>query len=58
MGNGVIAFLAGIAAVAWIYNKMLRKTGNNKQSSAVIAGVSGVLIFILIFIVLGFIFND
>ncbi|MEI6237421.1 MAG: hypothetical protein WCP03_02365 [Candidatus Saccharibacteria bacterium] len=55
MGSGVIAFITAIAAIAWIYNKMLHKTGNNKPSSITVAVISGVLLFILIFIVLGLI---
>jgi len=55
MGSGIIALLAAIAAMAWIYNKMLHKTGNNKPSSITVAIISGVLLFILIYIVLGII---
>lgn len=58
MGNGVIAFLAAIAATAWLYNKMLHKTGNNKPSSLIVAVISGVLVFILVFIALGFILTS
>jgi hypothetical protein len=58
MGNGVIAFLGAIAATAWLYNKMLHKTGNNKPNSLIVAVISGVLVFVLLFIALGFVFSS
>ena len=57
MGNGVIAFFAAAAAMAWIYSKMMRKTGQNMQSSIIVVVISGVLIFFVAYFALGFILS-
>jgi hypothetical protein len=55
MGNGIIAFLVAISASVWIYTKMMRKTGNNAGSAATVAGVSAVVVFIAVLLLLGLI---
>lgn len=57
MANWIVALLLATGAGAWIYNKLLRTTGNNTRSSAIGAVVSGLLIFVLALIILGFISN-
>lgn len=57
MGNGVIAFFAAVAAMAWIYSKMMRKTGQNMQSSIIVVVISGILIFLVVYFALGFILS-
>jgi uncharacterized membrane protein YdjX (TVP38/TMEM64 family) len=52
MSAGLIAFLLALGASAWIYNKMMRTTGNNTQNSLVAAGASGFLIFIVAFFIM------
>lgn len=58
MGNGVIAFFAAAAAMAWIYSKMMRKTGQNMQSSIIVVVISGIFIFLLVFFALGFVLSS
>lgn len=52
MGNFWIAFLAAVGAGGWIYGKTQRKTGGNTQSSLITAGVSGLALFIIIWLML------
>jgi hypothetical protein len=52
MPAGLTAFLLALGASAWIYNKMMRTTGNNTQNSLVAAGASGLLIFIVSFFII------
>ena len=58
MGNGVIAFFAAVAAMAWIYSKMMRKTGQNMQTSIIVVTISGVLIFLVAYFGLGIILSS
>jgi hypothetical protein len=58
MGAGTIAFFAALGAVAWVYSKMLHKTGNNKQTSAIVAGIVGFLVFFGMFVILSFLFEN
>jgi len=53
MSNGIIAFIASIAASAWLYAKLMRSTGNNTRSSIIGAAIAGVFLFIILFFVLG-----
>jgi hypothetical protein len=55
MGNGFIAFLLAAGASTWIYSKFMRSTGGNTKNAVIAAGISGVLLFVLTLIVLGFI---
>lgn len=57
MGNGVIAFFAAASAMAWIYSKMMRKTGQNMQTSIIVVAISGVLIFLVAYFALGFVLS-
>ena len=52
MGNGIIAFLATVSAMAWLYGKFMRKTGNNAGSSVVAIVVVGILLFVVLFLLL------
>ena len=45
MGPVVIALLLAVGATTWIYSKFMRTTGNNGRSSIVAAGVAGLFIF-------------
>jgi hypothetical protein len=56
MSEGLIAFLVAVGATAWIYNKFMRNTGNLTQRSFIAAGISGIVIFLVVWIILGFIF--
>lgn len=55
MANWIIALLFGLSIGTWIYSKLMRSTGSNKSSSLVAAAISAILIFLLFYIVLGFI---
>lgn len=55
MSKGVIAFLIAIGAAAWIYNKFMQRTGSLTQRSLIATGVSGLFIFLVVFIILSLI---
>jgi len=54
--NTTIALLVALSAAAWIYSKMMRSTGSNTQSSLTTAGISGVVVFIILLILLSILF--
>ena len=58
MGPATIALFTALGATAWVYTKMLRKTGNNKQTSMIIAGVTGALVFFAMFVLLTFLLRN
>jgi hypothetical protein len=43
----LIGFLLGLGVAAWIYSQMMRRTGGNNQSSLVIAGIVGLIAFVV-----------
>ncbi len=55
MGKGLIAFLIAVSATAWIYNKFMRTTGNLTQRSFIAASTTGLVVFIVAFIILSLI---
>lgn len=52
--NVMIAFLAAIGLAGWVYAKVQRSTGGNTANSLVVAGGSGLVLFIFLLIVLEF----
>jgi len=54
MGPVVVALLLAIGASTWIYSKFMRTTGNNGRSSIVAAGVAGLFIFGLAWMIANF----
>jgi hypothetical protein len=56
MANWIVALLLGLAVSVWIYEKLMNKTGNNRQNSLIAAAVTSVLLFIILYFVLGIIF--
>jgi hypothetical protein len=56
MSEGLIAFLVAVGATAWIYNKFMRTTGGLTQRSFLAAGISGIVIFLVVWFTLGLIF--
>jgi hypothetical protein len=56
MANWIVALLIGLAASVWVYEKLMNKTGNNRQNSIIAAAISGILLFIILYFVLGIIF--
>lgn len=52
MGPVFIAFILAIGASTWIYTKLNRSTGGNVQNSAIGTAISGVLIFLVAWMLL------
>jgi hypothetical protein len=52
MSNLVIAFLFAIGSSAWVYKKLLRTTGNNNKNALIGATVTGLVLFLILFLVL------
>lgn len=46
----MIALLVGLGASAWIYSKMMRKTGGITQSALIVAAIGGVFVFLVLLI--------
>jgi hypothetical protein len=51
MSNGVIAFLIGLGFAGWMYSKIYRSTGGNTRNALITAGVAGLAVFVIIFII-------
>lgn len=54
LSNLTVAFLASLGFGAWIFSKVQRQTGGNTSNSLVVAGGSGVLLFLLVVTALSF----
>lgn len=46
-GPVLIGLLAAASAMAWVYTKVMRRTGNNTQQSLITAGIAGFATFIV-----------
>jgi len=57
MSNLVIALLLGTGSGGWVYNKLLRTTGNNKKNALIGAIIIGLLLAILLYLILGSLFK-
>lgn len=55
MTSGLIAFLMAIGTATWVYQKFHNSTGGNTQNALIGAAVVGVLVFVLVFTLLGLI---
>lgn len=44
----LVGLFAGLGVGAWVYNKAMRNTGNNTKNSLTLAGVCGVISFIIV----------
>jgi hypothetical protein len=53
----LVSLFFSAGATTWIYIKFQKYSGNNTQQSAIAAGVSGFLIFILFYFVSSSILN-
>jgi uncharacterized membrane-anchored protein len=47
----LIGILAAISAAVYIYTWTMRRTGNNTQNAATLAGLGGVVVFVVVWIV-------
>ncbi len=57
MSNGLIAFLIALGSATWIYNKFMQRTGSLTQRSLTVAGISGLFIFFVVWLILGVAFH-
>ena len=48
MSNALISFLVAISFATWIFTKQLRRSGQNTKSAVVVAGIAGVICFVVI----------
>lgn len=55
MSNGVIAFMFSAGLAGWVYSKIMRTTGNNTQTSLIVAAAAALVAFIFFITILGFI---
>jgi hypothetical protein len=46
-GPLLIGLLAALSAGAWVYTKVMRRTGNNSEQSLVTAGLAAGAVFII-----------
>jgi MFS superfamily sulfate permease-like transporter len=58
MSNVVISLFGSIGLTAWIYSQMHRRTGGNTQSAAAVAGIAGVLSFLVMMVLFATIFRS
>lgn len=55
MSSTVVSLLLAIGVSGWVYSKTSRSTGGNTQSAITAAAATGILAFIVMWIVMGFI---
>lgn len=55
MSRGLISVLLAIGSSAWVYAQLQRRSGNNTRQSLMAAGIGAVVIFVVIFVILGMI---
>lgn len=55
--NFAISALFSLGAGAWIYNKMMKNSGSQTKVSVIVGVVSGLIIFIALLVILGYIFK-
>lgn len=54
MSTVIIALLVALGGGTWAYSKIQRITGGNTQTSALMGAIAGVILFLFIFIIAGF----
>ena len=53
--NAMVAFLFAVGFSAWVYSKIQRQTGGNTSNSLVVAAGAGLVAFLVLITLLGFI---
>lgn len=48
-----ISLLFAVGIGAWVYTKFMRYSGNNTQQAAIATGVSAVVIFVVVYLIVG-----
>lgn len=56
--NAMIGFLAAIGFAAWVFSKMQRQTGGNTTNSLIVAGGSGLVLFLLVVTIMAFVVSS
>lgn len=56
MNNVVVALLFGIGSGGWVYARVYRKTGGNRQNSIIAAVAVGLVLLIILLMILNAIF--
>lgn len=54
MSTFLIAFLVALGGGTWAFTKIQRTTGGNTQTSVMMGAIAGVILFILVVIIFGF----
>lgn len=54
MSTIIIALLVALGGGTWAYSKINRMTGGNTQTSVLMGAVAGVILFLFVFIIAGF----
>ncbi len=53
--GAIIGLFAGLSAMAWVYSKMMRRTGGNNKSSLVTGLVFGAITWVVVATIVGMI---
>lgn len=53
----IISLMMGLGSGAWIYNRLLRTSGNNKKNSVIGALISGALIALIFDLIFNSVFK-
>ena len=53
MSNWIIALLFSLSISVWLYTKIMKNNGNNTRGSIIVVAVSAVVLFVLIYFLLG-----
>ncbi|MDZ7785890.1 MAG: hypothetical protein U5L95_02105 [Candidatus Saccharibacteria bacterium] len=48
MSNALIGFLLGAGVAAWVYSKMMSKTGNNTKQAITTAAIAAAVAFLMV----------
>lgn len=57
MNKSLVSFMLAIGVSTWVYTKMLKSTGHNIKGSVVVASVTFIAVFVVGYIMLGFVPN-
>jgi hypothetical protein len=55
MASWMAALIFAVGASAWIYNIMMKQTGNNSKTSIILSGISFIFLLVLFWTILDFI---
>lgn len=58
MNSLLVGFLLAVGAGGWIYSKAYKASGGLTQKALIVAGISGLVIFIISWSVLDMLFGD